>query len=108
LAQKRRAYNVDEIDTWNQFYQPFFALVFPMKLLFSSYVLATKSTFVREMLTKNVDEIDTWPAVICNNFKNCFKRKLIIRKRVKLRREEIAPNCLNNFKSLLGRTIQRR
>jgi len=40
----------------------FFARVFRTKVLFSSYVLATKSTFVQKMRAKNIDDIDTWCA----------------------------------------------
>jgi len=42
----------------------FFASIFCTKVLFSSYVLATKSTFVRKTRTKNVDEIDSWFEII--------------------------------------------
>ncbi len=37
-----------------------FINVFHTKVLFSSYILATKSTFVWKTCAKNIDEIDSW------------------------------------------------
>jgi len=50
----------------------FFARVFVRKCfmkLFSSYILATKITFVWKMRAKNVDEIDSWLHLCVPEFK---------------------------------------
>ncbi len=62
FVRKNRAYNVDEIDTYRQFHQRFFARFFHTIVLFgsfSSYVSAWCQKFVQKTRAKNVDEIDT-------------------------------------------------